>query len=83
MTREEHLKKIVERCEKLIEANSKFYRVESEIAGWKSTIAAIEGFRSIGWDESDGEIHSDNSHNGRRAAKALDSIISAWPEELL
>jgi len=52
-------------------------------AGWKATIAAIDGLQSIGWYESDGEIHSDNSHNGRTAHAALEPILAAWPEELL
>ena len=44
----------------------------------RSTIAAIDGLQSIGWYSSDGEIHSDHSHNGRTAQNVINAIISAW-----
>lgn len=67
MTREEHLKKIVERCELAIESNKLDAGIETSIAGWKSTIAAIDYINQVDWQDS----------------ILCDSIISAWPEELL
>jgi len=73
MTREEHLKKIVERCELAIESNKLDAGIETSIAGWKSTIAAIAMLLAL-----DRYVLP-----GSNAGDLRDSIISAWPEELL
>ena len=76
MTKQEHLNRIVEKCKELIDFWSKQPQttfVKQSIAGWRSTIAAIEYF---------GELCSFNGMNGV-AWDGLDSIRAAWPEELL
>ena len=50
-------------------------------AGWRSTIAAIEGLRKIAWVEASG--NRDHSWTGEQAFVTLNAIIAAWPEELL
>lgn len=84
MTREEHLKKIVERCELAIESNKLDAGIETSIAGWKSTIAAINSWQKLenncrGWKDDNGCAGAALQHYHC----AIDSIISAWPEELL
>jgi len=46
------------------------------VAGWRSTISAIDGLRKIAFIEETGA--TDESYLGRIAASALDGIITAW-----
>jgi len=78
MTTTEHLEKIKAKCEANIVTDAKLAHVlshdvdqvflASAIAGWRSTIAAIDLLRDMG--EHDAEMLSAN-------------IITDWPEELL
>ncbi len=52
-------------------------------AGWRATIAAIDGLQGISRYESDGRICLDESPNGSAARVALANILNAWPDELL
>lgn len=81
MNREEHLQRIVERCEGLISFHTKLndeYR--RAIAGWKSTISACKGWKLTGavW------IHPMMPGMSiDELPEYVQDIISAWPEELL
>lgn len=83
MTRTKHLERIKKKCERLIELYSvELYKPIHAIAGWKATIAAIDVLLSI----SQSETYADEAHGCDHPSEsdyALDSILSAWPEELL
>ena len=65
MNTPEHLEKIKAKCETLI---ANYYSESRAVAGWRSTIAAIDSLRDMG--EHDAEMLSAN-------------IITDWPEDLL
>lgn len=91
MTRTEHLKRIKARCKSLISNLSGAPKYAEAIAGWKSTIAAIEGLTDIYEDTegfADGSVDASAfqrqcNSTSSMAYNAINSIISAWPEELL
>jgi hypothetical protein len=66
MTQQEHLQRIRQRCVELLEIPG---WPKYQVAGWKSTIAAIDGLYSMPPLDIRGRV--------------LNSIIAAWPEELL
>lgn len=65
MTQAEHLERIKAKCRELISA---FPPCES-VAGWHSTIAAIEGLQYM--------------TPGMSQTETINAIIAAWPEDLL
>lgn len=71
MTRTEHLERIKRRCEELIRSYQDFDSRGSQVAGWKSTIAAIETLNKI------------TMLSKQNWEQLADQIISAWPESLL
>jgi hypothetical protein len=55
-------------------------------AGWKATIAAIDGLQSLSklpQVEAPDEMHRAWEQDAREASEHLNAIIAAWPEELL
>ena len=79
MSPEEHLNRIVAKCRELLAANAGSDRAK---AGWRATIAAIEGLRLIANSETSADPHESCDHP-TDAQKTLQQIIAAWPEELL
>ena len=77
MTRTEHLERIKKRCESLIEGSLGLHGFEEEIAGWKAMIAAIDGIQKAK------EALLKHDLDACELNPVIDSIISAWPEELL
>ena len=80
MTEDEHLKKIVAKCERnlsLCETNRAydFHTSEDSTAGWRVTVVAIKSvtcdFEYKYWELS------------ATSCRMLKDIIKAWPEELL
>jgi hypothetical protein len=65
MTQQEHLQRIRQRCVELLEIHG---WPKYQVAGWQSTIAAIDALENMGEDDAD--ILGLN-------------IIAAWTEELL
>ena len=80
MSRGKKLDRILAKCREMLEIwQSVSWNSYSE-AGWRATIAAIEGLRRIAdvaWDGS--EVHP----CGMDASQCLKAIIAACPEELL
>jgi len=74
MTTEEHLQKIKAKCEQLLAMSP--YQLQPE-AGWRSTIAAIDGLLA----NSTGKVEFGHFYDAGDIA--LQNIITAWPEELL
>lgn len=74
MTTIEHLNKIKSKCENFVSIydNAEPHTPLPAVAGWRSTIAAIN------------EIFSYNfSNEALSKPQIVKSILSAWPEELL
>ena len=65
MTQQEHLQRIRQRCVELLEIPG---WPKYQVAGWQSTIAAIDALENMGEDD---------------AAILGANIIAAWPEESL
>lgn len=83
MTPDEHLDKIVAKCRANIKDAERMLphvweaavHIKDRIAGWRSTIAAIEGLRySV-------KRYSEDAQEF--AYEQLDFIRAAWPKELL
>jgi hypothetical protein len=75
MTTAEHLAKIRARCVELssIYDNAEPHSPLPAVAGWRATIAAIDGLNDLELSfETDG-----------KADETLDAILAAWPEDLL
>lgn len=81
MTTDQHLDAILAKCRTLLAdaqaANFYSDEIKSAIAGWRSTIAAIEGIRGMA---NDGGIQwvKDAMYQIH-----LPAILTAWPIELL
>jgi hypothetical protein len=78
MTTPEKLEKIAAECRELLacaESNVTDFYGGCAIAGWRSTLAAIE---YIG---NDAEIFPANTPRGAAARSQLDQILAAWPDE--
>jgi hypothetical protein len=78
MTTQEHLQKIQAKCKQLVSIydNAEPHTPLPAVAGWRSTIAAIETLLAC---YPDGNIAA-RSFNAQHMAQ---TIIAAWPEELL
>lgn len=80
----EHLNKIKAKCEELLQGDEYIpYFSEPAQAGWRSTIAAIDDILTVDQDLTP-EVQKITTEmllymNGN----LVQSIISAWPEELL
>ncbi len=86
MTTTEHLQKIKAKCEQLIAIYSqpKYSGMELMIAGWKATIAAIDGLSELIKHEERFEgTHIGNPVELNYERKIITAILSAWPEEIL
>ena len=76
MTKTEHLQRIRARCEELIGAYLFEHEPDARVAGWRATIAAIDGLHRL-INLGEGTVDYDI------ACQTRDSIIATWPEELL
>ena len=74
MTPDEHLDKIVAKCRDNIELARGLLHMRDSIAGWRSTIAAVERFKASKHLSEDVQEY---------AFLGLEEIRAAWPEELL
>lgn len=92
MTTEEHLQKIKAKCECLLEKSEYIphYSASAE-AGWRATIAAIDGWLSLFHDTDayadgapDASVYDKLCNEIAAVARVnINHIIAAWPEELL
>lgn len=93
MTTIEHLNKIKAKCEDLVSIydNAEPHTPLPAVAGWRSTIAAIDlCLANLHRDFHQPDRYSEACDNDGRGCNACintekleQSILSAWPEELL
>ena len=81
MTTTEKLERIKAKCRELLsdgEGRAKYDK--QAVAGWRSTLAAIELYHQLhsigwGWDGDGGAVAANES--------MIDQILAAWPDDLL